>query len=876
MSALQWHEADLHLVNTRLHPGNSEPMLSVWEALLKEASRNLPLQALFRPAGIYNVERPWRIRIGAHYRARVLLFGASDENALVFAERLRDYLLEGERNFALAEELNFTHTSFQGGAPPQCADIGLEFFTPLYFKHCGRRATQIQFSQLLQALRSRCQRLFSAAVPNNLAPDADAATPALLPWGLRYQRLMHRSRSQAGTMQWLDGFVGQLVIGDGWRPYWPLLQLAAAIGAGGRVAFGQGHCQLHLPAKPLLGQPFSVASLQRATEQVLERHDDVAITLAAETTIPFSAPAFAQQLATRLQNEAPPEWRPNDAFRICKDESSQRLVEQPGPVELVVNYTLLAACTPVFERMFEPQSFGFRPGRSRQQAAEAIEEAIRDGFAFVLESDVAACFPSIDHDVLEQRLRASLSAADGDAITVLMSLVRNPYRIDDVIHQRSRGLAQGAPLSPSLANIVLDCFDERFNKQGQSEHLRLVRYADDFVLLTKTRDMAEQLWREIALALQAIGLEPAAEKTRIATVADGFDFLGMHFDGSGKQASEAALVKVQHKPLYITEPGVYLGLSGEALQVRRDGKLLMTRPVARLSEVILLAPASLSSLLLARLQQQGVCLTLGSQGGRHHGAVMPDSRTFLARSHVQAVFYERMGNLAKLEMARDLVRCKIANQCAVLKQRYQSGDAECMAALDKLGEQVEGAPDLPTIRGFEGKAAHVFFQRLCAEIKDADFAYRKRLRGRRPGEVVDRLNALLNFGYFLLFSRINASLRAQGLNPYLGFVHETSERFETLAADIQELFRPHIDRLVVRLINLKVIRSEHFVDQGDRGMRLDRDGIRLFVQHVETELLRSPKNNGLSLSEAITAQILSIRGWMCEGKNLALYRLGID
>ena len=131
----------------------------------------------------------------------------------------------------------------------------------------------------------------------------------------------------------------------------------------------------------------------------------------------------------------------------------------------------------------------------------------------------------------------------------------------------------------------------------------------------------------------------------------------------------------------------------------------------------------------------------------------------------------------------------------------------------------------------------------------------------------------MNFGYYMLFSRISATLRALGLNPYLGFLHESGERFETLTCDVQELFRAHVDRLNLRVVGQKVIRPEHFHETA-HGLRMTGDAVRTYVLQFELEMARRPKSGGLCWSEAIYAQCRNVRYFFCERRDLTFYRFG--
>lgn len=145
-------------------------------------------------------------------------------------------------------------------------------------------------------------------------------------------------------------------------------------------------------------------------------------------------------------------------------------------------------------------------------------------------------------------------------------------------------------------------------------------------------------------------------------------------------------------------------------------------------------------------------------------------------------------------------------------------------------QQMYQAGDVEQVRGLEGAAAKKIYQRLNNFIDDESFRILKRDR-RSP----DRMNALLNFGYYLLFSRINATVRAVGLNPYLGFLHSPQDNYESLVCDIEELFRARIDRLIIRLINLKVVTRDDFVE-AERGLILKKDAVRKFIEQFEAEM----------------------------------------
>ena len=137
---------------------------------------------------------------------------------------------------------------------------------------------------------------------------------------------------------------------------------------------------------------------------------------------------------------------------------------------------------PVFEAAFRPTSYGFRPGRGCHDALREVDRLLKDGFTFVVDADLEGYFDSIPHERLMERIGERIS--DGR----VLGLIRG-WLGQDILRGVERwtpvaGTPQGAVISPLLANIYLDPLDERMAARGH----RMVRYADDFVVLCESRD----------------------------------------------------------------------------------------------------------------------------------------------------------------------------------------------------------------------------------------------------------------------------------------------------------------------------------------------------------------------------------------------------
>lgn len=124
----------------------------------------------------------------------------------------------------------------------------------------------------------------------------------------------------------------------------------------------------------------------------------------------------------------------------------------------------------------------------------------------------------------------------------------------------------------------------------------------------------------------------------------------------------------------------------------------------------------------------------------------------------------------------------------------------------------------------------------------------------------------------MLFSRLNVLVRGEGLNPYLSFLHEPTERYESFVSDIQEVFRVHIDRLVIKLINNKMIGIQDFTEN-DAGAWLSASGKEAFLSAYARMLEHRPTKTQLSLNESMALQVHNWAGFMTEGKTLQLYNL---
>ena len=228
---------------------------------------------------------------------------------------------------------------------------------------------------------------------------------------------------------------------------------------------------------------------------------------------------------------------------IPKSNGKVRALGIPTTADRVVQASLKLVLEPIFEADFKPCSYGFRPKRRAQDAIAEIHYLASPprNYEWVFEADIEACFDQIDHTALMGRVRDRVG--DRGVLALVKAFLRAGVLSEDGINRGTiTGTPQGGILSPLLANIALSVIDEHFARKWEAlgpswarakrrragePAMRLVRYADDFVVMVAgTRDDAEALRAEVAAVLAPMGLRLSEQKTRVCHIDEGFDFLG--------------------------------------------------------------------------------------------------------------------------------------------------------------------------------------------------------------------------------------------------------------------------------------------------------------------------------------------------------------
>lgn len=615
---------------------------------------------------------------------------------------------------------------------------------------------------------------------------------------------------------------------------------------------------------------------------------------------------------------------------IPKKNEGWRGLAVPTVRDRIVQQALLNILYPLMEPQFENCSYAYRPGRSYKMAVQQIDHWHDRGYNWVLDADIVQYFTQVQH----QRLLAEVleRVPDQSIINLIQQWLAAGVLTGNGILLPQQGLAQGAVISPILANVYLDDFDEAMLRSK----VKLVRYSDDFVILGKSQQQIAEVTEQVAELLWSMGLELHSEKTQITNFDKGFRFLGHVFAGdlvlpikSSKKPKPAKAV-FDHLPgtdeppppqlIYSDPPAKQSTLMQQALlravkaseapippplyvvlgytvreakavpiksnesiwktgmstlylvqqqsTLRREqGRLLIQSPdtpdveipIREVKQILVFGNVQLTTAAISTCLDQQIPVIFLTQLGEYKGHLWTAE---LCDLESQSRQFQRRNEVSfQLEMAMLLVWGKIRNCRQSLlrwnRKKQLSEVSDIIARLAEIINSVETSTHLDALRGYEGTAAHLYFNAFGQLLSHPGFSFTE--RNRRPPK--DPVNALLSFGYTLLFNNVLSMILVEGLNPYLGNLHRSDRKEPHLAFDLMEEFRAVIvDSLVLTLINQQVLKPTDFSwPDHEGGVYLQDPARRIFLKHFEERMSDEVKHpevkSPVSYRRAIQLQV---------------------
>ena len=296
----------------------------------------------------------------------------------------------------------------------------------------------------------------------------------------------------------------------------------------------------------LMDKAVRPTTLEAAWRKVARNHGAAGVDGQSIERFAAQAERYLSELQHSLEDGS---YQPHPVKRveIPKGDGRTRPLGIPTVKDRIVQTALKMVIEPIFETQFRPGSYGFRPGRSCKEALREVDRLLNEGFTWVVDADLQSYFDSIPHDRLMALVAApDCDPGDGPVLSLLEGFLQQDIMKDMARWRPTTGTPQGAVISPLLANLYLHPLDLLMEQSG----CRMVRYADDFVILCRTEDEARSALRQVEAWVAANGLTLHPDKTRVGDSrqpGQGFDFLGYRFEAGRRLVRKKSLKALRDK-----------------------------------------------------------------------------------------------------------------------------------------------------------------------------------------------------------------------------------------------------------------------------------------------------------------------------------------
>jgi CRISPR-associated protein Cas1 len=563
---------------------------------------------------------------------------------------------------------------------------------------------------------------------------------------------------------------------------------------------------------------------------------------------------------------------------IVTSHGKHRRLSIPSRLDRALQRAVSSTIYPAIDTLLEDSALAYRRGLGRYKAAQRIARLYQAGYRTALKSDFCDFFPSVDRRLLRERLDAYLNDESLSNMVMAWVCAGDP--------ESPTGLPLGAPLSPLLSNLLLDNFDEAVSKLGG----KLVRYADDFMMLFRERSRADQIAAGLASSAAALRLSLNGQKTALLDLDEPFEFLGLRFERDDEWRTSGEISPVPVDDLGWHEAGRKRTLGTTRLpgensavestneatlivgpnleQIRLEGNDVVCRhgrgehdtvvPLAQIREIVALGCPTLTSAFLQAALERSIVVHLSDFSGNPLGTVSrapgsQDAETVAAQLACAA------DASRKAVFATRLIRAKILNYATLARTLGDSGITVAASLVELVSEPTTSDPG--RILGVEGAAARAWYGWWGLRLP-AWAGWRKRV----APSAADPANSLLNLGYSALHRLATQCALAAGLEPMVGLMHRPRAGHAALASDLVEPFRHLIDLEVLEaLLSARASDFERVEDE-KYSLRIKPALLRRFMGSVHSRLATSVAGmDGLepcSYRHHILREARSLRRWL--------------
>ena len=261
-------------------------------------------------------------------------------------------------------------------------------------------------------------------------------------------------------------------------------------------------------------------------------------------TVEDALPWLQQHRTELLDSIKAGKYKPQPVRRkeIPKPDGGVRQLGIPTVIDRVIQQAIAQQLNPIFEPLFIDGSYGYRPNRSAQHAIQKVKEYAEQGYTTAVEIDLSKYFDTLNHELLMNMVREEVK--DKRVTDLIKKYLKSGVLVEGLLVKTEEGSPQGGPLSPLLANIYLNKYDQEMTRRG----VKVIRYADDIVILAKSKRAGERLLESSKRFLEGkLKLKLNTEKSKVVSVYSirNFKFLGFAL-GKGRKG---VFIRVHAKSL---------------------------------------------------------------------------------------------------------------------------------------------------------------------------------------------------------------------------------------------------------------------------------------------------------------------------------------
>ena len=531
------------------------------------------------------------------------------------------------------------------------------------------------------------------------------------------------------------------------------------------------------------------------------------------------------------------------SYEMIDGRGKRRVICSLNAIDRFVARLLAQKLRRYMEPEFCENSFAYQEGKGVAAAVEKACQYINEGYMIVTEMDIESYFDKIPLDrmmlLIEQRIE------DKAVRQLIRRFLYCKVAFDSRIEDKTIGIIQGNPASPVLSNFYLNELDHYMEEKGYC----WVRFADNINIYTKTQEEAADIYNAISQFLGTeAGLNLNQKKSGIFNACErrflGYEFYKVSGHIRAKQHRyQPQNVYKQWHPCVVEKVNREYHIVQNGILNKEDYALLFENedekhhiPVEVTNQLNIYGEVTIHSNVLRTISKRKIRLALIDEHGNLMGYYLPTDYGRAAQALLkQCTLYNDTDRRMKTALQMEIAG--LHNMRSNLRNYLKRGKKELESYIQELGQMIQElrvSENVDQLMLIEARARQKYYLAFNHILKPGTLHFDKRTK--RPPQ--DPLNAMISFGNTLLYNHFLQIIWNTSLDSRIGIVHATNKRANSLNLDFADIFKPVIvDRIIFSINNRGQIKSDlHFEKKDDKGVYLNKEGKRIFIEEFETKL----------------------------------------